>query len=447
MSGGVRLDGAREIRGERREQRCDAGQLCAIGGKRGAGSEGGGERRHRSERTGERESIARRGAAECGAAGDARDILQIGELREYGVGEAFVGGQCGNAIESIIDRRLGGERIAEPVAHQAAAHRRCGGVEDREQAAFACARAQSAFDLERAQGGGVDAEERAAREPFGRRKMRNSPARIAGRVLGGLGLERVTQDRARGADRRFVLAVADGEAEAFQRFHRELRRQRFERVLSAEVPTRACGQREPAGGELGELRMHRAIALLRVHQFARRDAGDLIAKRANRTRQHAERASGNFDGGDVRLGGIEQDRRNPIARATVEQRLVDERSGREYARDRAFNHALRVLRILHLFADRHPMAHRNKPADVALGGVVGHARHRQPFGALSQRDRQQTMGEHGVAVEHLIEVAHPEEENAVGVFGLGTAVLAHRRGGEMRVQRGVNPGHIYAMIG
>ena len=93
------------------------------------------------------------------------------------------------------------------------------------------------------------------------------------------------------------------------------------------------------------------------------------------------------------------------------------------------------------------MAHRNKPADVALGGVVGHARHRQPFGALSQRDRQQTMGEHGVAVEHLIEVAHPEEENAVGVFGLGTAVLAHRRGGEMRVQRGVNPGHIYAMIG
>ena len=99
------------------------------------------------------------------AAGDARDILQIGELREHGVGEAFVGGECGNAIESIIDRRFSGERIAEPVAHQAAAHRRCGGVEDREQAAFACARAQSAFDLERAQGGGVDAEERAAREP------------------------------------------------------------------------------------------------------------------------------------------------------------------------------------------------------------------------------------------------------------------------------------------
>lgn len=73
--------------------------------------------------------------------------------------------------------------------------------------------------------------------------------------------------------------------------------------------------------------MHRAIALLRVHQFARRDAGDLIAKRANRTRQHAERTGGNFDGGDVRLGGVEQDRRNPIARATVEQRLVDERSG------------------------------------------------------------------------------------------------------------------------
>jgi len=71
--------------------------------------------------------------------------------------------------------------------------------------------------------------------------------------------------------------------------------------------------------------------------------------------------------------------------------------------------------------------------------VERHARHRQALRPLGQRDREQLVREHRVAVEHLVEVTHPEEEDAVRVVLLGLGVLAHRRGGEVRVQRGIGP--------
>ena len=434
----VGLDRAGEPLGERREERGDAGELRAVGGERGARRERGGERLHRGERAREGEEVTRRGAPERGAARDARDILQVRELRADGVGEPLVGDQGGDAVEARVDRGLRGERVAEPVAHEAPAHRRGRGVEDREQAALARAGAQRALDLECAQRGGVDGEERPAGEPPRRREMRDAAARVALGVLRGLRLERVAEDRAGRADRGFVAR----EAEALERLDRELRGERVERVLRAEVPARARGQREAARREAGELGVDAPVALLGVHDLARRDARDLVGEEPDGAGQHAERAGRDLDGRDMRLGAVDGHGRDAVRGAGVEQRVVDERARRQDAGDGALDHALRVLRILHLLADRDAVTHRDQLADVALGRVERDTRHRQALGALGQRDRQQLVREHGVAVEHLVEVAHPEEEQAIGMLLLEARELPHRRGGEVGVQRRIGPADI-----
>jgi hypothetical protein len=216
------------------------------------------------ERARQREEVARRRPAECGAASDARDILQLPELREDGVGEALVGDEGSDAVEAGIDCRFGSERVAEPVSHKSATHRSRRAVEDREKAAFRDAGTQCALDLERAERGRVDGKMLPARDAAGRHQMRNAPGGAVGHLVGGLRLERVAQDRARCGNRGVVVR----EAEAIERAHAELGRQRVERILRAEVPALSRGHGEAPRRETRELGMRRAVALLGMHDLA-----------------------------------------------------------------------------------------------------------------------------------------------------------------------------------
>ncbi len=99
----------------------------------------------------------------------------------------------------------------------------------------------------------------------------------------------------------------------------------------------------------------------------------------------------------------------------------------------AAHQALGLLRILDLFADGDTKPLPDEPGDVAVGGVKGHPAHgNRPaagiFRARGEGQLERTRGRQRVLVEHLVEVAHPEEDDGVAVLTLRVEVLPHRRG-------------------
>ena len=93
-------------------------------------------------------------------------------------------------------------------------------------------------------------------------------------------------------------------------------------------------------------------------------------------------------------------------------------------------------RIFDLLANRHPAPELGEHLDVRVGGVHRHTTHRDgvllPLVPGGELNVQQRSGDLGVAEEHLVEIAHPVEEDGVGMPGLEGQVLAHHR----RVERG-----------
>ena len=91
----------------------------------------------------------------------------------------------------------------------------------------------------------------------------------------------------------------------------------------------------------------------------------------------------------------------------------------------------RLRRIFHLLADGDAEALRDQPLQVFVGAVDRHAAHRdvlaQVLAALGQHDAERLRGGHRVLEEQLVEVAHPVEQQAVGIGGLDLEELRHRR--------------------
>ena len=84
---------------------------------------------------------------------------------------------------------------------------------------------------------------------------------------------------------------------------------------------------------------------------------------------------------------------------------------------------VRVLRVLHLLGHGDAEAAADQAGEIGFGGVVRDAAHRDRragvLAALGQRDVQRGGGGFGVGEEQLVEVAHAEEQQRVGMFRLG----------------------------
>ena len=133
-----------------------------------------------------------------------------------------------------------------------------------------------------------------------------------------------------------------------------------------------------------------------------------------------------------------RDRRQKRRLAGVEVAGVGERARRHDARHFATDEALGLLRILDLLADRDAKALAHQPREIAVGGVVGQAAHRDGaaagvLGARRQRELEHARGGQRVLVEHLVEVAHAEEHDRVAVLPLDVEVLPHGRRGAGRL--------------
>jgi len=176
-----------------------------------------------------------------------------------------------------------------------------------------------------------------------------------------------------------------------------------------------------------------AVGGFGVEDFGGAEAGEFIDEGGGGGGDEGEGAGGEFDGGDVG-GGIvatfgEEDGGGDAGGGFVEEGFVDEGAGREDAGDGAIDDALGLFGILDLITDGDAVALFDEAAEVVFCRVMGDARHGEAGGAFGEGETEGFGDGDGVVAEHFVEIAHAEEEDAVGVGGLEAGVLAHGGGG------------------
>ena len=238
-----------------------------------------------------------------------------------------------------------------------------------------------------------------------------------------LGLAQVLQQRTGGGDRQRLIA----QAKAAQVAGVELLAQQALGGIQIKMPVGATGDAaaEPA------LRIKREF--FGQQQLGRLQALQLAAERLFAVELlHAEATAGQVQPGQGIAASGKVQRGQQIVAALVHQRLVGDGAGGDDAHHLALDRALAGGRVADLFADRHRLAEFDQLGQIALGSVIGHARHRDGIAAglaaLGQGDVQQARGLDGIVIKQLVEIPHAIEHQAMRVLGLDAQELLHHRG-------------------
>ena len=142
-------------------------------------------------------------------------------------------------------------------------------------------------------------------------------------------------------------------------------------------------------------------------------------------------ARGDIEEGHTRLFAAEADACQEIVAACLQQTVAQVQTRRNQLRDAALHQLFSQLGVFELLADGHPFAGAHQPRQIRVEGMMRkpgqlHARCRS-VGTPCQRYAQNPAGIDGVGGERLIEIAHPEQQNSVGVFPLHFQILLHQR--------------------
>ena len=133
------------------------------------------------------------------------------------------------------------------------------------------------------------------------------------------------------------------------------------------------------------------------------------------------------DPGETQLAAGLGHGHEPVAAACVEQALLGQRprgddSDHVPSDQRLARPPAGLGRVLELLADRDAKALADQPVQVDLGAVDRHAAHRDVVtrmaAALGERNVQGRRCGERVLEEQLVEVAHPEEQQRVGMLTL-----------------------------
>ena len=141
---------------------------------------------------------------------------------------------------------------------------------------------------------------------------------------------------------------------------------------------------------------------------------------------------------DARLGA--RDRHQSLRAPRLQQPLLGDRAGRHQPHHVPFDHRLaaalaRLGGVLDLLAHGDAMAQTNQLLQIIVRPLHRHAAHRdivsQMLAAFGQHDAERLAGCLRVRKEHLVEIAHPVEQQAIRIDGLDLQILRHhrRRGG------------------
>ncbi len=302
-----------------------------------------------------------------------------------------------------------------------------------------------AIDFEAAARGGIDAQHIARQHP--RRRLEY-------RALAGLGQVDVGGQHAK----RRQLCRREA-AKTVERLHAV----ELEQALFAGV-----GVAERRG-----LRLQHAAALTQdgVKLFVLQNAfGNQAFGGPQRRKMRRQRARIDFQAFDVagrqlhRCQGHDaaarSDRDQPIGAAVFEQAVLGQGTGRNDANNAAFDHGLGAAflglgRIFELLADGDAKPQPDQLGDIGIDRMRRHAGQRDiiiaKLAALGQGQRQGAGSGDGVVEEQLVEVAHAEEQQGIGMLGLGLQVLRHDgrsavplvvRGAGLIIGKGKSGGHM-----
>ena len=193
--------------------------------------------------------------------------------------------------------------------------------------------------------------------------------------------------------------------------------QRGDDILCARVADlRRRGLRDEhlGGGQPRQFPLHQLRRHLRHRELARADVGV----------RDARSVVVEGDGGEVVVGRL------------VEQLRLDDGARCDDPHDGAVDEAPPV-RLADLLADGDAVALLDEAREVGVEGVVGNAGERHllalPHVPLREDDLQIARRDLSVLVERLVEVAHAEEEQRVGVLRLHAEVLGADGGGHGRI--------------
>lgn len=170
-----------------------------------------------------------------------------------------------------------------------------------------------------------------------------------------------------------------------------------------------------ARGEPGDFLQHQhggVVALkLGGGELARRDVG--VGNSGGRPRAGFEVAD-------------RVDRHQVIRLVLGEQFRLGDRAGRDHADDFALDQSLAV-RLGDLLAHGDVIALFDQPGDVALDGVMRHARHRDALAfadrAAGQHQIKLARGDLGVFVERLVKVAQSKQDDTVLILAFDIQIL------------------------
>jgi len=190
---------------------------------------------------------------------------------------------------------------------------------------------------------------------------------------------------------------------------------------------------------IGEPAQHRRQRLderqrksVRHQHLGRAKPLELRLERFRRTFQDAEVAVREVQPRQPEHPAVQVRREQQRIRAIVEQRRVGQRAGRHDAAHRALHRPLRRRWVADLLRDHNGFAELHEPCEVLLHRMERHTRHPdRPAGRLParrQRDVEQPRRLLRIVEEQLVEVAHPVEEEGIGVLRLDAQVLLHHRG-------------------
>ena len=132
----------------------------------------------------------------------------------------------------------------------------------------------------------------------------------------------------------------------------------------------------------------------------------------------------------------------PVVAAGGEHALLEHRAGGEHPGDVAAQQGPLGGRGFELVAEGHAEAAAHQLGAVALGGVVGDARHRHPADALAallagEGELQQAREQQGIFEEELVEVAEAVEQHALRMGRFELHVVTQHRAEGGRVHQAV----------
>ena len=157
---------------------------------------------------------------------------------------------------------------------------------------------------------------------------------------------------------------------------------------------------------------------------------DQLVYIAVRSLGHIELARGDVQKSHARRLPAEIDRRDEVV-LLVGQDVVAQHDARSHQFDHAaLDESLHQLGILQLLADGHALARPHQLRQVGVDGMVGKSRQfdvrRRSVGAARERDAQNAAGLDRVVAEGLVEIAHAEQQNGVGMYCLDGVILLHQ---------------------